>query len=167
MHSPTLSIGFFLNGNWTPPPRVDQEQAVGLEEAFTNWRQALIPAMTEEAIILLSKLSLAVRIEDKTEAAWALYLETFTEDLEDYPADIIAAVCKEWRQNNVFWPAISEFLPMCKRLYYARKNTAQRLAILIQIRDFPAPENIVTSEWLSKITKSAREQYPDLFEKII
>lgn len=68
-----------------------------------------------------------------------LSIGAITEELIEYPRDIVRHVCREWARNNKFFPVLKELLDECKKL------NAPRKALLIAMRnsnliEFQKPE---------------------------
>lgn len=50
-----------------------------------------------------------------------LSIEAITEELRDYPEDVVRTVCRDWARKNVFFPVLKELIDRCESLMVLRR----------------------------------------------
>ncbi len=150
-HRPSLLVGMLSGGNWIPPVKLSEAEALALNGALPRFAQLLEPAQPDVARALLSELAMNVRLEEMPEEVWRMHLDTFVADLGDVPEDLIVEACRLWRRREKFWPTISEFLPLVESELGRRRRTLRRLEVLIRVASDPAPDGTATREWVERV----------------
>lgn len=150
-YRPSLCVGFTSHGEWVPPASLSEEEFQALPEAIESFESGMVPADWDLVRILLTRLSINLRLEDMSEEAWKIHLEDFIRDLAEVPADIVFETCNQWRRTKKFWPTISEFLELVRPALHERRRWLERLMVLSRIVENPAPGGTVTAEWINSV----------------
>lgn len=153
------TIGFNPTG-WTPPPRVSDRMAAALPKAIEVFERSMTPAPYAEIHLALSKLSVSCRIEDMSEKAWELRLDTCIEDLGDVPSDILHDALAKWRQTEKFWPMTSELRAIIDPMIAERRRRLKRLKVLKNVADNPSPSDDVEFTWYLEVTRADGQKSP-------
>lgn len=118
----------------------------------------MTPAEPEEIHLALSRLSVSCRIEEMSDAAWAMRLETCIEDLSDVPSDILHEALAKWRAKQKFWPMTSDLRELIDPLMSKRRIQIKRLRTLRNVSENPAPGSDVEFMWLMKVSKGTGDE---------
>ena len=126
------------------PPSLSEDQGRELSRMLPGAIKAATPAGPEAVAVILAKLSVVVLLPDTDEK---VLMETYIEDLEHMPADVLERVCRQWRRTKKFWPTIAELLELCDGEDKRRRRRLRRLQLLDSVRRNPAPGFIITEDW--------------------
>ena len=145
------------------PPCLTEDQAAELKWLLEDAAKEIRPADPKAIAVILYRLAACVALPDKGD--FEIAMECYVEDLEKMPEDILDRACVRWRRENKFWPTISELLAECRRLqpweregeddYSLACQSYRQLALLDCIRREPAPDCVITSEWLDRMRYGA------------
>jgi hypothetical protein len=78
------------------------------------------PALEEKVVIEVARLRCLTAKRKEGEFDMELSLGAITEELREYPIDIVQTVCREWARNNVFFPVLKELIDGCEKLLKPR-----------------------------------------------
>lgn len=110
-------------------------------------QRSVQPAGAEAIGALLLKL---VAVHPMGERAGVdLMMDVYVEDLSDLPADLIEGAAKRWRQTERFFPTIAELRALATPELAKRRKFLERLLILQDVANLPAPDGLVTHAWLT------------------
>lgn len=151
-HRPRVVVGFIANG-WTPPAMINPDVAKTIPAQIVEHEIALTPADPRAVRVHLTRLAMNCRMEDMPAKAWEMHLADFIADLSDVPEDIVMECCTVWRRTQKFWPTISEFLEMTVWRLRKRRADLERLRVLERVAENPAPNGMVTMDWLRVVTR--------------
>jgi hypothetical protein len=90
------------------PAAVDAAAAVEAQTFAAALRQTCRPLDEQDILIELGKLRVKVARRAEEGADMQLLLEAYTEELRDYPADIVLEVLRLWPSLSKWWPALEE-----------------------------------------------------------
>ena len=85
-----------------------------------------------------------------------LMLQTYAEDLSCYPFAKLEKACRTWRRKSPFFPAICELIELLGPVPLAGEPWLWRLLVLRSVANNPAPDGLVTREWLHDRERDAR-----------
>ena len=132
---------------WQPPPSLTAEQMAELPEVIARGQRSIQPAGAEVVGALLLRLIAVHPVGNRPGAE--LMMETFVGDLSDLPADLLDQASAHWRRTERFFPTIAELRALVMPELARRRKFLERLLILRSVADLPAPDGVVTLEWLS------------------
>lgn len=96
----------------------------------------LSPAEPMEIMGLLTKLRLNKPFEKLAEEELSVLLEDYLEDLGEFPADLIAEACRQYRRSNhpdhKFFPRVCQLREITVALFCERKAVLRKLEVLRQ-----------------------------------
>ena len=139
---------------WLPPPALNEAQRAALPTAIAKTRDVEGPAGATKTITLLVQLSTVVRVPDQDNMK--LMLQTYAEDLSCYPFAKLEKACRTWRRKSPFFPAICELIELLGPVPLAGEQWLWRLLVLRSVANNPAPDGLVTREWLHDRERDAR-----------
>ena len=139
---------------WLPPPALNEAQRAALPTAIAKTRDVEGPAGATKTITLLVQLSTVVRVPDQDNMK--LMLQTYAEDLSCYPFAKLEKACRTWRRKSPFSPAICELIELLGPVPLAGEQWLWRLLVLRSVANNPAPDGLVTREWLHDRERDAR-----------
>jgi hypothetical protein len=73
-------------------------------------------------------LRMRTKARKETEDDLEMLMAIFTDDVSEYPADVVVDACKTWGKANVFFPSWSELNELCDRRF--RKRAAMSAALI-------------------------------------
>ena len=132
---------------WRPPPSLTPDQTAELPALIARGQRSIQPAGAELVGTMLLKL-IAVHPTGERAAA-DLMMDTYVENLDDLPADLLDGACTRWIQTERFFPTIAELRALAMPEFAKRKKFLERLLILRGVAELPAPDDAVTFAWLS------------------
>lgn len=90
-----------------------------------------------------------------------LSIGAITEELRDFPQDIVRTTCREWARNNKFFPVLKELLDECKKFMQLRQ------AILDQMKNqrFIEHKKKQDDDW-QKPTEAETQKVSDIMAEI-
>ncbi len=144
-----IELGPYPPRGWLPPPRLPPQVAAAIPSAIAALEQSLVPAEHNQIIVMLTELAAVLRLEDA--ANWELRFRVYAEDLADVPPDILTDACRQWRRQEKFWPVASELIALTDPPLKRRQAVLDRLLTLQRVAECPAPDGMVTREWLKRI----------------
>ena len=139
---------------WLPPPALSEAQRAALPAAIAKTRDVEGPAGATKTITLLVQFSTVVRVPDQDNMK--LMLQTYAEDLSCYPFAKLEKACRTWRRKSPFFPAICELIELLGPVPLAGEQWLWRLLVLRSVANNPAPDGLVTREWLHDRERDAR-----------
>ena len=139
-------------GGWLPPS-VSDAQGAEIAEELALAKHAVAPSGPEATGLILAKLAVVLIVPDVSDAK--LMMQTYIEDLEHVPVDVLDDACRQWRRTQKFWPTIAELLELCESEVRERRRRLRRLAELDSVRRNPAPGCIVAADWHRERTRDA------------
>lgn len=102
------------------------------EEARNRWkafRQLCAPLRADDILRELTRLMVNSAKRQGEDIDTQIILETWLDDLSDYPADIVLWAFGFWRRNEKFWPTWCEFKALLDR------RVEQRRAIMSALEE--------------------------------
>ena len=120
----TVNTGRSANANTTsplPPATCSPKQLAEIEK----WTRSLESSTPDHVMAELTKLAIVVRMPNDVDAAPMLRL--YLEDLAEYPPDVLAEACRQWRRTEKFFPTIAELIALM-RPRVAHRRDMLRLA---------------------------------------
>lgn len=126
----------------------------------------LIPAHRNEIKSCIARLILHYPMTNMSEDEKTILLEDYIEDLAEFPASIIAKICKEYRidPKNEFFPKSAKLIDKCKVAIYPllkKRRTIQEALSDTERRELPKiPEDklkIMMSELVENLTHAKAE----------
>ena len=139
------------------PPDLADWQIEEVEQAIEVVEADMLAAGPEATAVILRKLAAVVIIPERDDMDLAM--EAYLEDLQGYPEHVLDDVTKMWRRNEKFWPTISELCRLCNEHdegLGANRANLRRLYPLRAVGKNPAPDLLVTSEWIRDRKEEAR-----------
>jgi hypothetical protein len=73
-------------------------------------QKALEPLPSEQILKELTRLKLKTMARNITTEELSLQLAVYTDDLAQYPADIVVKVLRDWPKQNKWWPTWHELV---------------------------------------------------------
>ncbi len=128
---------------WKLPALSDADKAQLAKELprhIAAHKAGLAPATAQEAITLLTKLSLHYWQPDRPEAHFKMILADYVSDLSDVPRDILAAAVDAVRRKNQWFPKIPEILAETTPRVRQRRIELDRMVELSNSVGLPPPE---------------------------
>ena len=145
---------------WQPPPSLTPEQVVEVAEVIARGQRAVQPAGADAVGAMLLRLIAVHPVGNRPGAE--LMMETYVGDLSDLPADLLDQASAHWRRTERFFPTIAELRALVMPELAKRKKYLERLLILRSVADLPAPDGVVTLEWLSDRRAAGRRAMASL-----
>lgn len=136
------------------PPSISEAQRAEIAEAIIDTRENLMPAGPEATGLILAKLAVVLLVPDVDD--FKLMMSTYIEDLEEFPPEVLHDVCREWRRTQKFWPTIAELRELCQPKVKSLQRDLRRLLELDNVGTNPAPDFIITEDWLNAREKDAK-----------
>ncbi len=90
-----------------------------------------------------------------------LSIGAITEELCEYPEDIVRTVCREWARTNTFFPVLKELLDECNKLMELRKS------LLSQMREQRVISNKPKNEEWTPATEDEKKKVSDMVAECI
>ena len=139
------------------PPSLSEDQGRQIVQMLPGAIKTATPAGPEAVAMILAKLAVVVLLPDTDEK---VLMETYIEDLEHMPADVLERVCRQWRRTKKFWPTIAELLELCDGEDTRRRRRLRRLQVLDSVRRNPAPGFVITDDWYHDRFDDERNVFP-------
>jgi hypothetical protein len=95
--------------------------------------QSLTPAPRPAVVMALTRLA-AHFWNDRGEAQWKIVFEDYADDLADYPADVIGAGIREYRQAAKWWPKSAELIELMRPKLLKRQLQLAQLRKLLEAK---------------------------------
>jgi hypothetical protein len=95
--------------------------------ALSIARPFVAPCPNDIALVAITKLRQRCKARAEAVDDQAAWIETFRNDLAEYPADIVVDVCRTWADENVFTPAWAELRAMCEWRFRKRRSMYQAI----------------------------------------
>lgn len=121
-----LVVGAAADGPVTP------DAVSEAHRELASLRQSMRPLRDQDILQELAKLS--VKVAKRAEDGFDLQvrLEGYTEELRQFPGDLVLDVLRRWPRMSRFWPAWSELQLMLERRLAQRKGMMAALEKVAQ-----------------------------------
>lgn len=97
---------------------------------------SLTPAKPEQIAVALESLALHYPRFERTKAESRIANGHWIDDLAEWPADIIAEACRQWRNSSErFFPTPGQLKASCEKTIAARKIIAERATEFLQLAE--------------------------------
>lgn len=111
------------------PGKLSRDDAVAILKGTSIFNDAGHVDIRQELAGMFLVMPMANREEADLNAMAAVY----SEDLEEFPLDIIAAACRSWRRSEKFFPRIAELRAECWRV--GQDRLIRKSALVDALRD--------------------------------
>ena len=142
-HRPARVTGFRPSG-WLPPAYVRTGLAELLPGLIQQYEVGMAPAAHNEVVAEVGSLYAVTRSRDDISSH---VVRVYASDLAEYPLWVIQEACRSWRRREPWFPAIAELRTECEHHARPARNTLQRMRVLLEVRENPAPRGEVTMGW--------------------
>lgn len=83
-----------------------------------GWLKALEyynrPSRTDFVAFEVSRMRNLTAKRKEGEFDMEMSIEAITEELRDYPEDVVQSVCRSWARTNIFFPVLKELIDKCE-----------------------------------------------------
>lgn len=88
--------------------RIELAEGASIPAAITTIQSAMKPADTERITGWLAEMSVKCAFKQQTDFTGELTLRVYARDLQEYPADVVRQVLRDWPNGSKWWPTWSE-----------------------------------------------------------
>lgn len=105
----------------------------GWDEEDGRWSLRLLrelnaPAEQQACEHILARLKVLTRERSLTQDDMVAQIAIYAEGLAQYPLDVVREACRDWAQNEKWFPAWSEIRERCETLVMMRRDLMRALA---------------------------------------
>lgn len=93
------------------PPEAVEQAAKGLR----IYRRLCAPLREHDLALELCRLRTLLAVRAETDEDWQFKLDTYMDELAEYPADIVVQVLRYWSRNEKWWPTWAELHDLLQR----------------------------------------------------